>query len=45
MLRENQLYANKKKCVFRQPCIEYLGHVLSSEGESADPSKIRAVKD
>nr|XP_043616078.1 uncharacterized protein LOC122587997 [Erigeron canadensis] len=42
-LREHQLYANKKKCAFAQQRIKYLGHVVSNDGVSADPSKISAM--
>ncbi|GJW15685.1 ty3-gypsy retrotransposon protein, partial [Tanacetum coccineum] len=42
-LREHGLYANRKKCVFAQPTIEYLGHVVSRDGVSADPSKVSAM--
>lgn len=43
VLRKQQLYANRKKCVFGQSSIEYLGHIINAEGVSADPSKIHAV--
>ena len=33
------------KCSFAQNSIEYLGHVISSNGVSTDPHKIQAVKD
>ena len=44
-LLSHQLVANVKKCVFRQNKIDYLGHVIDSQGVSADPSKIQAIID
>ena len=32
VLRENQLYINKKKCSFEQYQLEYLGHLISGGG-------------
>lgn len=43
LLRENQLYANKKKFQFAQSRIEYLGHFISEEGVEADIEKVRAM--
>lgn len=40
VLQDQQLYANKKKCSFGQKEIEYLGHIISGQGVSADPKKI-----
>ncbi|KAJ4717010.1 Retrotransposon protein, putative, Ty3-gypsy subclass [Melia azedarach] len=45
VLREKQLYAKFKKCEFWLHRIAFLGHVVSSEGISVDPSKIEAVVD
>ena len=42
-LRENQLYLKLSKCSFAQPKLEYLGHIISSEGVSTDPSKVQAM--
>nr|GEW21680.1 reverse transcriptase domain-containing protein [Tanacetum cinerariifolium] len=38
ILREQKLYANRKKCSFAQEQIEYLGHVVTRDGVEADPS-------
>lgn len=43
VLREQKLYANQKKCMFAQAPVEYLGHIVSKEGVSVDPSKIEAM--
>jgi hypothetical protein len=40
VLQNNKLFANKKKCAFGQTEIEYLGHLISGRGVSADPKKI-----
>ncbi|KFK38387.1 hypothetical protein AALP_AA3G106900 [Arabis alpina] len=45
LLQDHQLYANKRKCQFGSRSIEYLGHVITAEGVSADASKIQAMVD
>src|SRR5579859_325094 len=42
-LRDHQLYAKFSKCSFWMEEISFLGHVLSSEGITVDPSKVRDV--
>jgi hypothetical protein len=42
-LREHQLYAKRSKCEFWLKEVSFLGHVVSNEGISVDPSKVRDV--
>ncbi|XP_075089929.1 putative mitochondrial protein AtMg00860 [Nicotiana tabacum] len=42
VLKENQLFAKKSKCNFGEAQIEYLGHIISDQGVSIDPTKIEA---
>ncbi|BFG34988.1 hypothetical protein CerSpe_212620 [Prunus speciosa] len=42
-LRRNQLYAKYEKCDFLQDKVKFLGHVVSKDGVSVDPSKVEAV--
>ncbi|WZZ78145.1 hypothetical protein YC2023_098717 [Brassica napus] len=44
-LREHKLYAKLSKCSFWQKSIGFLGHIVSGQGVSVDPEKIRAIKD
>lgn len=38
------MFANKKKCYFEQNKVEYLSHVITSEGVATDGHKIEAVR-
>ena len=42
-LRDRKLYAKLTKCTFYQKNIHYLGHIITTNGVSVDPSKIRAI--
>jgi hypothetical protein len=42
-LREHRLYAKLSKCEFCMKQVTFLGHVISNEGISVDPSKVQDV--
>jgi hypothetical protein len=44
-LRDHQLYAKFSKCEFWISEVSFLGHVISSEGITVDPSMVRDVLD
>jgi hypothetical protein len=44
-LRDKQLYAKFSKCEFWLKKVPFLGHVLSDEGISVDPTKVQEVLD
>ncbi|KAK2417448.1 hypothetical protein QL285_039746 [Trifolium repens] len=43
LLQRHGLVANKKKCLFGQSSVEYLGHLISEKGVAVDPSKVVSV--
>ena len=43
VLRDNQLFANKKKCVIAHSQIQYLGHQISKKGVEANSDKIQSM--
>nr|XP_027186959.1 uncharacterized protein LOC113784883 [Cicer arietinum] len=43
VLREKQLYANMSKCEFWQEEVNFLGHVITKEGITVDPTKIETI--
>ena len=44
-LREAKLYVNLKKCSFMQPHVLFLGFIVSEHGISADPEKVRVIRE
>ena len=44
VLKENQLFVKCSKCKFWLRSVEFLGHIISSEGVEVDPRKMKAVK-
>ena len=42
-LRKENLYANLKKCSFITTRIDFVGFVVTPEGVSADPEKIKSI--
>ncbi|GJU39971.1 putative reverse transcriptase domain-containing protein [Tanacetum coccineum] len=45
LLKEEELYAMFSKCEFWLSKVQFLGHVIDSEGIHVDPSKIESIKD
>ena len=41
--REHQLFSKFNKCPFWLDSVAFLGHVISAEGVSVDPQKIKAI--
>jgi len=44
LLSKDQWLVKLSKCRFAQQSINYLGHVVSAQGVSIDPSKVAAVQ-
>ncbi|GJZ97018.1 putative reverse transcriptase domain-containing protein [Tanacetum coccineum] len=45
LLKKEELYAKFSKCKFWIPKVQFLGHVIDSEGIHVDPAKIESIKD
>ena len=43
ILRDRKLYAKSKKCEFWLNQVVFLGHVISKDGITIDPNKIKAI--
>ena len=42
-LEEHKLYAKLKKCEFWLEEVQFLGHIVTKDGISEDPTKIEAI--
>ncbi|GKF03805.1 putative reverse transcriptase domain-containing protein [Tanacetum coccineum] len=45
LLKKEELYAKFSKCEFWLSKVQFLGHVINSEGIHIDPAKIESIKD
>ncbi|GJX62289.1 putative reverse transcriptase domain-containing protein [Tanacetum coccineum] len=45
LLKKKQLYAKFSKCEFWIPKVQFLGHMIDSQGIHVDPTKIESIKD
>ncbi|GJZ67783.1 putative reverse transcriptase domain-containing protein [Tanacetum coccineum] len=45
LLKKEELYAKFSKCEFWIPKVQFLGHVIDSDGIYVDPAKIESIKD
>ncbi|KAK4400675.1 Retrovirus-related Pol polyprotein from transposon.6 [Sesamum angolense] len=43
ILKEKELYAKLSKCEFWVNQVVFLGHVISGDGDTPDPSKVKAI--
>ncbi|GJT85564.1 putative reverse transcriptase domain-containing protein [Tanacetum coccineum] len=44
LLKKEELYAKFSKCEFWIPKVQFLGHVIDSQGIHVDPTKIESIK-
>ncbi|GJW51959.1 hypothetical protein Tco_0093310 [Tanacetum coccineum] len=45
LLNKEKLYAKFSKCEFWIPKVQFLGHVIDSQGSHVYPTKIKSIKD
>ncbi|GKF59343.1 putative reverse transcriptase domain-containing protein [Tanacetum coccineum] len=45
LLKKEKLYAKFSKCEFWIPKVQFLGHMIDSQGIHMDPAKIESIKD
>lgn len=43
LLKDNQIYSKVNKFEFRLEQVAFLGHIISKDGLTVDPSKIEAI--
>lgn len=43
IMKQNELYANRKKCEFGQKQVAYLGHIISAKGVAMDMSNVQSM--
>lgn len=43
ILQEHKFLVKGSKCAFAQQSIEYLGHVISSQGLATEPTKLKSL--
>ena len=44
-IRQAKLTLNREKCLFRQPRVTFLGHVIDGNGVLPDPEKTKAIRE
>lgn len=44
-LRQHRLWAKAEKCRFFQSSVDFLGYIVSQDGVSMDPSKVKSILD
>ncbi|GJS73442.1 reverse transcriptase domain-containing protein [Tanacetum coccineum] len=45
LLKKEELYAKFSKCEFWLPKVQFIGHMIDSQGIHVDPAKIKSIKD
>ncbi|GKG35023.1 putative reverse transcriptase domain-containing protein, partial [Tanacetum coccineum] len=45
LLKKEELYTKFSKCDFWLPKVQFISHVIDSEGIHVDPAKIESIKD
>nr|GFA99598.1 putative reverse transcriptase domain-containing protein [Tanacetum cinerariifolium] len=45
LLKKEELYAKFSKCEFWIPKVQFLGHMIDSQGIHVNPAKIESIKD